>query len=614
MVTPLRPIYRLIVLLLFFTSFAHGLDVDRAFTRVPLKSVCQAFAAEKLAEITPEMATSTLQSDHWQSCSDFNLARGYSKQSLWLKFDLNNTDNITLSTALDLYVAWLADVRIFQFQNDKFLQEIRTGIMYPFYDRAIPTPNVMLSLDLEPNEHRTLVLNISGNESMIVGGFIHSEESAYKQQIIVQLINGGLIFSISLLTLYNLFLFFSLRDINYLYYVGYSSSMLFLTGVIYGFNYQLAWPNSPQWNFFTYAASGQFTAIFIVLFVRSFLNTEVVSKTLDRVLLAFLFASVFLLGLCIPEETRSFAIQFSGPLATAGGPAVLAVGIVAWWRGYTGARYFTLAWSASLISITIFGVMVMGVIEFNFWLYYSFAIGVLIEITLISLALADKYHMLRIQKDEADSVALAAERELAKTLKKSAEELEYKVRVRTADLRHAKVVAENLARTDELTGMSNRRAYFELGEQVHQRAKNKECVYSIVMLDIDKFKNVNDTYGHASGDLVIIDIANVLAKLLPDDAIAGRIGGEEFGIILPAYALDTVEDVAEAMREAVEARSVSLNNNKELKVTISLGIAEYRDGDISLDEVMARADIGLYEAKETGRNRVCIYLNSTVEE
>jgi diguanylate cyclase (GGDEF)-like protein len=254
------------------------------------------------------------------------------------------------------------------------------------------------------------------------------------------------------------------------------------------------------------------------------------------------------------------------------------------------------------------GLMVMGFVQFRFWLFYACAFGVVLELALLSLALADKYQQMRQERNEATQQALLAEKELASALRKTAAELEYEVQVRTADLRTAKKAAENLARTDELTGMANRRSYFEQGEIVFNRAREEGVVYGILMLDIDHFKLVNDTYGHASGDVVIIKIAHVIEGLLPDDAVSGRIGGEEFGIILPAYTLDTVADVAEAIRERVEQTTVTLDESNELSITVSLGVSEYNLKDQSLDDTMARADMGLYRAKEEGRNRVSVYL------
>jgi diguanylate cyclase len=598
---------RTVAILLLASSAVYGLEVDRNFSRIELKDACDAIVVDSNIVVDSAAASRLLESPDWNSCSNVSLARGYTDDTLWLKLQLKNTDTRKVSLSLDLYTAWLRDIRVYRFNNGELITEREYGIKFPFGDRDIPTPNIMLGMTLEPGVERTYLLHISSVESMLIGGYIHSANSSYQQQIMVNMINGGVIFSIAILTLYNLFLFFSLRDLNYIYYVLYSASMLFILGVIYGFNYQVFWPNSPEWNSFTYSAASPFTAIFIVMFVRRFINTPEVSKSIDRVLQLFLYGSVIILCLSVLEVTRDWAMFWSGPLASIGGPAIFLAGIVAWKNGQRSARYFTIAWTASVLSMTVLGLMVMGYLEFNFWLYYSFAIGVLLEIVLLSLALADKYHDFRREKMESELTALAAERDLAQGLKKAAQELEHKVRVRTADLRTAKKEAEVLARTDDLTGMANRRSFFERGEQEFLEAMKGEASYGIVMLDIDKFKQVNDQYGHASGDVVIIKVAEIMMTLVPDDAIVGRIGGEEFGVILPAYTLDTVADVAEAMRESIEAKIMRLPEGETIRITASLGVSEYQSDDVSLDEAMARADLGLYRAKETGRNKVCIH-------
>lgn len=598
---------RTLIIAFLFSASAYGLEIGEDFSRVDLRDACEAWVSEPVDNISAEQLNVFVADAVWQPCKNFDLARGYSDESVWLKFELKNAHSRGINVMYDIYVSWLGHIKWFELDGQKVIQEKVFGIHYPYYQREIPTPNTVFSQYLPPQAQRTSIVQIQGDQSLLIGGYLHAETESYRQQVIVTLINGGVLFSIALLIAYNLVLFFSLRDVNYLYYVGYSAAMLFLLGVIYGFNYQLFWPNSPSWNLFTHAAASQLTAIFIVLFVRNFLNTKVVTPKLDVGLVFILYISLFLLLFCIPESTRNFALSWAGPLAALGGPIVLAVGVSAWVQGYRAARFFTIAWAASLLAITVLGLMVTGYVQFNFGLYYSFAFAVLLEIAMLSLALADKYHSFRHDKTVADNAALAAERELADTLKQAASELEQEVIVRTADLRKAKQVAETLARTDELTGMANRRDYFERGAIAFDNARKTGKKYGIVMLDIDKFKTVNDTYGHAIGDRVIIEIAKLLGALLPNDAIAGRIGGEEFGIILPAYTLDTVTDVAEAMREAVEEAQLQFASDQNLQVTISAGVAEFNSGDRDIDEAMARADIGLYQAKETGRNKVVIY-------
>lgn len=129
------------------------------------------------------------------------------------------------------------------------------------------------------------------------------------------------------------------------------------------------------------------------------------------------------------------------------------------------------------------------------------------------------------------------------------------------------------------------------------------------MTDIDFFKSVNDTYGHAAGDLVLKTVSRIIKLQLRDYDIAGRYGGEEFAVLLPFTKLEEAKMVAERLRKAVENKKIDISKintespQKNISVTISLGVAEYNNGD-SEDTLLQNADKALYKAKESGRNRV----------
>lgn len=180
----------------------------------------------------------------------------------------------------------------------------------------------------------------------------------------------------------------------------------------------------------------------------------------------------------------------------------------------------------------------------------------------------------------------------------------------------ANVYAEILkhATLDALTGFNNRRQLEERIKQEVSSAKRQKRNLCAIMTDIDFFKSVNDSYGHAAGDLVLKTVSQVIKQQLRDYDIAGRYGGEEFSIILPYTKLPEARMVAERLRKAVENTKIDISkvnsdvSDKDISVTISLGITEYGDGD---DEktILQKADKALYKAKESGRNRAEIYEN-----
>ena len=159
------------------------------------------------------------------------------------------------------------------------------------------------------------------------------------------------------------------------------------------------------------------------------------------------------------------------------------------------------------------------------------------------------------------------------------------------------------ATTDELTGLANRRHFFELGETERMRVSRYDHPCALLMLDIDHFKNINDTHGHAAGDLVLKAFSDSIAKQLRATDVFGRIGGEEFAVLLPETDLAGAQDFAERLRAAVATRQTQYAD-KAIGVTTSIGVTEMLSSDTTFDAAVLRADQRLYDAKASGRNRV----------
>lgn len=162
------------------------------------------------------------------------------------------------------------------------------------------------------------------------------------------------------------------------------------------------------------------------------------------------------------------------------------------------------------------------------------------------------------------------------------------------------------AQTDSLTGLYNHRYFFELAKKEISRAQRYKHSLTVVMVDIDHFKYINDTFGHPAGDQVLIAIANVCRKLFRNIDIVGRYGGEEFSILLPETPIETATEVAERFRYTIEKTIISYHR-RHFSVTVSLGLAALRNDCTSITRLIERADTALYHAKAQGRNRVVLW-------
>lgn len=216
-----------------------------------------------------------------------------------------------------------------------------------------------------------------------------------------------------------------------------------------------------------------------------------------------------------------------------------------------------------------------------------------------------------ITKEQAEYIITQPEREIGlyEELSRSNNALvtlQRELVKKNVELERLNAEVQRLAIVDELTHLYNRRGFFEIGNREVERAKRFKKPLSAIMLDIDHFKQFNDSYGHATGDKVLEGVATCCARQLRKVDIFGRYGGEEFSVLLPETTIANAHITAERLRRHAFQEPISTEHGL-LSVTISLGIAAFEGNTIGLEELLEHADQALYKAKESGRNRVCVY-------
>ncbi len=171
-----------------------------------------------------------------------------------------------------------------------------------------------------------------------------------------------------------------------------------------------------------------------------------------------------------------------------------------------------------------------------------------------------------------------------------------------SQLKEQNVLLDKLASIDTLTGVYNRRFLFELANKAFQKAKRTDENYALMAMDLDYFKNINDTYGHSAGDQVLTTFANVVKSVLREGDLFGRTGGEEFMIVITDSDVKNIHTIAEKIRTEIEKTTY---DNDKMHITVSIGVTFFRETD-TLEDVMIRADKCLYHAKKNGRNQIFI--------
>lgn len=225
-----------------------------------------------------------------------------------------------------------------------------------------------------------------------------------------------------------------------------------------------------------------------------------------------------------------------------------------------------------------------------------------------------KAGLFAIRNDEHTVGVIAASSNIDKLSKTDIEYLSQLSAQASITTQRANAYAEVLkyATLDALTGLNNRRQFEVRLKQEIANAKRNKKPLCCIMLDIDYFKKVNDTWGHSAGDCVLKSVSKIIVQELREYDIASRYGGEEFCILLPDTKIREAVFVAQRLRKAVESSDVSISEDQvfgadTLKVTISIGVSEFDEGMDMPEKLHQCADIALYEAKHRGRNRVVVY-------
>lgn len=295
-------------------------------------------------------------------------------------------------------------------------------------------------------------------------------------------------------------------------------------------------------------------------------------------------------------------------------------------RGDRSARYFTIAWSFIILGTFFVILMMQGVVPFNAVTENVQMTGFVLELLLLSFALADRINHARERQVQAQQEALAAMQALSEERneklavqaqamamqQRHTEELELRVLDRTAELERAmknlELANRELARlsvTDPLTKLHNRRYFDETLQAELSRAVRTSQPLALILVDIDHFKSINDTYGHLVGDECLKLVASTIRQVVTRSTdLVARYGGEEFAVVLPATPEKDALDMANRIRLAIEKVNF-IHAGKRVLLSASLGVAARNPTAFDTpNRFITAADEALYRAKESGRNRV----------
>ncbi len=546
------------------------------------------FQADLYEDSSAKLPFEEIQKIHNFTPHKNNLSMGYTHSKIWFRFKIKNITDTKLKYFVKFKDRITDKTDCYIVKEDNTYKRITHGIGYlkdgETYHKNEPT----FEFNLAVGETKTIYLSLHSKYSIFVSFDILNEDALHRSELIHDKIYSIYFGAMIALLLYNLFIYIIIREKAYLYYVLYVLSLLIWQLSVNGF-----FPFETYNSSFSFYMMGYAIPMWIsmlIFFSRAILETEKLSHKIDTFLkyISYLFIILAITSMFFLYE--SFLVI--NALATFVPPYLLYIGYKSYKNGNKAAIFFIVAQLSFLSLSTLFSLMTNGTLEYTLLTRHGIVLGSFIEIILFSLALG---YRIKLNQDEKLQIVRQANLEL-----------DEKVKERTKELERSQIKLKELASKDPLTNLYNRRSLFELVQSLVNSAKREKQNISLVMFDIDKFKNVNDTYGHAIGDIVIKEFANLINNTRESDIVA-RIGGEEFVLVLPNTDKDGAYKIAIKILESTRDLKIEVKENESLYFTVSGGVDLFNlDEPDALHQSLQRADRALYKAKISGRNRIIL--------
>lgn len=487
---------------------------------------------------------------------------GIGSKPVWIHFSVGNSTPQPIQRRLSIETAWLDQVDVYFRHHDNTTAAYHVGDTKAFQLRPIDSRYFVFDHAFESGVSDVFV-RVATPDPMVVPIYLMSTEQAHARETQQDYSYGFLYGFLFALLAYNVMLYAGLRDSRYILYSLYLCMFLLMNGSYTGHGFMWVWPEYVRWEQWSnpvlimlYGASG-------LIFALSFLETRTYFPRAHKAVIGYLSVSTVLLLLAVLFDSQRYALLIAFIFALLFTSIMLMLGVMAARSGQKPAQYFLLAAIAAMVGAALTTLSVWGFIPINIWTFRAVEIGILLDATLLALALT------------------------------------YQFRVG----QEAKLRAEQLATLDPLTGINNRRAFYDKAIPIWNVTQRHNRNLSLILLDIDNFKRVNDAYGHAYGDEALKAMAGVVMKSIRDHDVAARWGGEEFILLLPETDIQEAAALAERLRSAIAGIHLS-HAGAEIAVTASFGVVQRETHHNTLDVLISTADNYLYQSKEMGRNRV----------
>ncbi|MCE3003341.1 MAG: sensor domain-containing diguanylate cyclase [Xanthomonadaceae bacterium] len=532
---------------------APVLEVDRNFRSADLLPHL-ALLRDRSREMDIAAARAAAAEGRFERAREDQRGMGFDESAWWARAILRNTgdrplrlvvrQNYPLTDFVDL---WTAD-------GVGGTLHVATGDLLPFGSRPIRHHEFLVPIDVPAGAEQQVYIRIQTEGSLNLGLSLHAADELLEEIAGAQMMWGGFYGSIALLALGALLLFVLVRDAAFGHYAVYLVTYGCYMAAYNGLSFQYLWPDSPRLASLSQLILLPLSLFFLLQFSRAILGLTEVAPRLERVALVL----QGLLLACIPlafVASYRLAIQPLAALTLATIAFLIVAAVYGVLAGRVAARFYLSGLGVFLLGVLVYMLKTYGWLPHNALTQHGFQVGSLAEFVLLSVALG----------------------------------------VRMNELKRTGI-------TDTLTGLGNRRHFDDVFAAEFEIARSRRRDLALLVVDIDRFKQLNDTRGHAEGDRALRALSAILQRVVRKPDAAFRYGGEEFVVMMPGSGADAAVALAEQLRTRVQAETASGH-----ALTISVGVADMdMRSAATAEEMFQRADASLYAAKAGGRNRVVL--------
>lgn len=597
-------LYKFLVLIFILLISQSGateiIDVDEKTEVINIASHSEIFI-DSVGHYTYENVSKELFGENFIPVKSKSVSAGYTSDVIWMRFSLKNNSDKVFHGKLEIPMSWVNKLDVYM-KTDETLSVKKLGADLALEKIDIDSKSFFVQIIIQPSTSSTIYLKAEGTNAITLTPRLYSQKNATEHLTYVAMFNGLLVGVILIIFLYNLKIYFVLKDENYLYYMLYIMSLLFFMDAYYGYNLQVFLINTPIFKESISSAIVAFSLYVSLLFTRGFLQSTKNFPKSDTYLSVIMYAFAVLCIFSLIIDNNLLIVYATILLIVIYSLAMIYISIVSLIKKVSGSGYILLASLLSAVSLLLSSAVAMGFVYSNDYIHNFYGIAIIFNILLLSFALVSRTEDIQIQNESV----IKKEHEMVNKLGLSKDELirlneklKRKLDIRDKQLLEKEMEFEQFSIKDNVTGLYNRVKLEELLSKELHRSKRYNHEFSLIIINIDSMKIINDSHGYEVGNSVIKEMSDLLLNHIRYIDTVGRWSDDDYLVICPETNIEHAVLAAQHLQKLVESNKFFFVGG----VTVSLGVTVSHEEDTE-KYIVDRVYEALAKAKENGKNRV----------